>query len=279
MIKAGLMCAGLVMVAGLSARSQYFYKDILSNQVAMKERIALKEQKIRKIKVHSFEGNGEVSPGFFCEKEIGKDYRKMETYTRSNISGKSLMTSYYNDKDQLVRASDSSDLSVSTSIYEYDGNGNIARITSRSHSNDDDFSTQLIEEHVYTYNEKGRPVKMLRTRNGKDSAWIIFKHDEQGNVIDEIDNSKNGKHYYYYYNDKNRLTDIVKFNVVRNKLVPDFVFEYNSDGQVTQMVAVEEGVSNDYYTWKYTYNDGLRIIEKCFSKEKILLGYFEYEYD
>jgi hypothetical protein len=229
--------------------------------------------------VHSFEGNGEVSPGFFCEKEIGKDYRKMETYTRSNISGKSLMTSYFNDKDQLVRASDSSDLSVSTSIYEYDANGNIARITSRSHSNDDDFSTQLIEEHVYTYNEKGKPVKMLRTRNGKDSAWIVFKHDEHGNVIDEIDDSKNGKHYYYYYNDKNRLTDIVKFNVVRNKLVPDFMFEYNSDGQVTQMVAVEEGVSNDYYTWKYTYNDGLRIIEKCFSKEKILLGYFEYEYD
>jgi len=279
MIKAGLMCAGLVMIAGLSARSQYFYKDILSNQVAMKERIALKEQKIRKIKVHSFEGNGEVSPGFFCEKEIGRDYRKMETYTRSNISGKSLMTSYYNDKDQLVRASDSSDLSVSTSIYEYDSNGNIARITSRSHSNDDDFSTQLIEEHVYTYGENGKPLKMLRTRNGKDSASIVFKHDDNGNVIDEIDNSKNGKHYYYYYNDKNRLTDIVKFNLVRNKLVPDFVFEYNSDGQVTQMVSVEEGVSNDYYTWKYTYNDGLRIIEKCFSKEKILLGYFEYEYD
>src|SRR6187549_2035190 len=107
MMKAGLMSVGLVLITGMSVRAQYYYKDILSNKVAADERIALKEQKIRKIKVHSFEGNGEVSPGFFCEKEIGKDYRKIETYTRSNISGKSLMTSYYNDKDQLVRASDS----------------------------------------------------------------------------------------------------------------------------------------------------------------------------
>ena len=273
------MGVGMVLMATMSARAQYYYKDILSNKVAANERIALKDQKIRKIKVHSFEGNGEVSPGFFCEKEIGKDYRKIETYTRSNISGKSLMTSYYNDKDQLVRASDSSDLSVSTSTFEYDEKGNISRIISRSHSNDDDFSTQLIEEHQYVYDNNNRPVKMLRTRNGKDSAWILFKVDEHGIVIDVIDETKDGKHYYYYYNDKNRLTDIVKFNLVRNKLVPDFMFEYNSDGQVTQMVAVEEGVSNDYYTWKYTYNDGLRIIEKCFSKEKILLGYFEYEYN
>ncbi len=279
MIKAGLIGIGLVLITGGSASAQYYYKDILSNKVAGDERLVLKDQKIRKIKVHSFEGNGEVSPGFFCEKEIGKDYRKMETYTRSNISGKSLMTSYYNDKDQLVRASDSSDLSVSTSTFEYNDKGNIARIVSRSHSNDDDFNTQLIEAHEYYFDDNNRPVKMLRTRNGKDSAWIQFKLDDQGNVVDEIDESKNGKHYYYYYNDKKRLTDIVKFNTLRNKLVPDFVFEYNSVGQVTQMVAVEEGVSNDYYTWKYTYNDGLRIIEKCFSKEKILLGYFEYEYD
>jgi hypothetical protein len=45
------------------------------------------------------------------------------------------------------------------------------------------------------------------------------------------------------------------------------------------MVAVEEGMSGDYYNWQYVYGDeGQRIIEKCFSKENILLGYFEYEY-
>ena len=59
------MGVGMVLMATMSARAQYYYKDILSNKVAANERIALKDQKIRKIKVHSFEGNGEVSPGFF----------------------------------------------------------------------------------------------------------------------------------------------------------------------------------------------------------------------
>jgi hypothetical protein len=66
---------------------------------------------------------------------------------------------------------------------------------------------------------------------------------------------------------------------VLGKLLPDFTFEYNSANKVTQMVAVDEGVNRNYYTWKYVYNDGLKIIEKCFSKEGDLLGYFEYEYN
>ncbi|MEP7142489.1 MAG: hypothetical protein ABI707_06450 [Ferruginibacter sp.] len=271
----------LVLITAITApnKAQYYYKDIISNKQVFAERAALKEQKIRNIMVHSFEGNGETSPGFFCEKKISKDYRRIETYTKSNITGKALLSAYYNERDQLIQTTDSSDLSITTSLYQYDHNGNITGIISNSHSNDDDFATRLVEEHQYTYDEKGRPVKMLRTRNQKDSAIIIFTSDENGNITDENDMSKNGKHYYYYYNDKNRLTDIVKFNVVKDKLLPDLLFEYNSTGQVTQMVSVEEGPNSDYYTWKYVYNDGLRIIEKCFSKEKTLLGYFEYEYN
>jgi hypothetical protein len=239
----------------------------------------LKEQKIRNILVHSFEANGETSPGFFCEKKISKDYRRIETYTKSNITGKSLLTAHYNENDQLIQSTDSSEISVTSSVYHYDEKGNISSITSTSHSHDDDFATRLVEVHEYTYDAMGRPLKMLRTRNEKDTATIFFTLDEKGNVIDENDPGKNGRHYYYYYNDKNRLTDIVRFNALKGKLLPDFTFQYNSAGQVTQMVAVEEGINSDYNTWKYVYNDGLRIIEKCFSKENILLGYFEYEYE
>jgi len=262
-----------------TASAQYYYKDILSNKQVLAERVVLKEQKIRNIMVHSFEGNGEPSTGFYCQKKISKNYRKVETYTKSNISGKTLLTAIYNEKDQLIQSTDSSDLSVTSSTYLYDEKGNVTNIISRSQSNDDDFATVLVEEHQYFYDSKDLPAKMLRIRNGNDSAIVIFTADEKGNIIDENNTGKNGKHYYYYYNDKNRLTDIVKFNVVKNKLLPDFIFEYNSAGQVIQMVTVEEGVHNDYYTWKYIYNDGLRIIEKCFSKENILWVYFEYEYD
>jgi len=279
MTKPGFITILLLTLFTADSRAQYYYKDIVSNKQVIAEKQVLKEQKIRNILVHSFEGNGDDSRGFFCEKKISKDYRRIETYTKSNITGKSLQTAYYNDKEQLIQSTDSSELSSTTSVYQYDANGQITNILSNSHSNDDDFSTRLLEEHQYQYDAKGQPVQLLRIRNMKDTVQIIFTADDKGNIIDEKDMGKNGKHYYYYYNDKNRLTDIVKFNVVKNKLMPDFVFEYNSDGQVIQMVTVEEGMTSDYYTWKYVYNDGLRIIEKCFSRENILLGYFEYEYN
>ena len=70
-----------------------------------------------------------------------------------------------------------------------------------------------------------------------------------------------------------------EFNAVKGALKPDFIFEYNRQNQLIKMVAVEEGMSGDYYNWLYVYGDeGLKIIEKCFSRENILLGYFEYEY-
>jgi len=279
MTKSGSITILILTVFTAASQAQYYYKDIVSNKQVISEKQGLKEQKVRSILVHSFEGNGDDSPGFFCEKKISKDFRRIETYTKSNITGKSLQTAYYNDKDQLIQSTDSSELSSTTSMYQYDANGQITNIISNSHSNDDDFSTRLVEEHQYQYDAKSQPVQMLRIRNMKDTVQIIFTADDKGNIIDEKDMGKNGKHYYYYYNDKNRLTDIVKFNVVKNKLMPDFVFEYNSDGQVAQMVTVEEGMTSDYYTWKYVYNDGLRIIEKCFSRENILLGYFEYEYN
>jgi YD repeat-containing protein len=268
-----------IITRGPSIHAQYYYKDIVSNRQALSEKRALKEQNVRNILVHSFEGNGEASPGFFCEKKISKDYRRVETYTKSNITGKSLLTTYYNEADQLVQSTDSSEVLSSTTVYEYDSKGNISRIISNSHSADDDFSTRLLEEHQYSYDTGSRPARMLRIRNHKDTTIVSFTADEHGNITDETETGKNGKHYYYYYNDKNRLTDIVKFNPVKGKLLPDFLFEYNGEGQVTKMVAVEEGIGSDYNTWRYVYNDGLRIIEKCFSKENTLLGYFEYEYN
>ncbi|CAN5144520.1 hypothetical protein BH11BAC5_BH11BAC5_10600 [soil metagenome] len=275
--KAGFIFVSLSGIA-FQAMSQYYYKDLVSNQQAQVEKAVLQEQKIRTIVVHSFEGDKTPSEGFFCEKQISKNFRKMETYTRSYTTGKSLLTTNYNESGQLMQSTDSSEITVATSVYSYNSDGTIFNIVSNSRSADEDFNTALQEVHQYKYNDKKQPVQMLRIKNGKDSVLIDFILDEAGNVTDEIEPGKNGRHYYYYYDTKNRLTDIVKFNVVLGKLLPDFTFEYNSANKVTQMVAVDEGVNRNYYTWKYVYNDGLKIIEKCFSKEGDLLGYFEYEY-
>ncbi len=277
MKKTGMLFVLLVMIAHF-APAQYYYKDLVSNKQAQAEKAVLQQQKIKTIEVHSFEGDKTPSEGFFCEKKISKDYRRMETYTRSYTTGKALLTSFYNNTGQLMQSTDSSDITASTSFYQYNADGDIISIISTSHSSDEDFATLLKEEHRYKYNDKKQPIQMLRIKNNKDSVLTDFIIDEHGNVTDEIEPGKNGHHYYYYYDAKNRLTDVVKFNVVVGKLMPDFTFEYNSSNQVTQMISVEEGVSRNYYTWKYVYNDGVKIIEKCFSKENDLLGYFEYEY-
>ena len=269
----------LLMTVSTAGISQYHYLDIVSNLQLSSEMKQFKEQKIRDIQVHSFESNGDPSKGFFCKKKISKDYRKIETYTKSTISEKSILISRFNTEGQLIASNDSSAISSSSNFYQYDSKGHLTKVVNISSSMDDDFTTKLTEEHLYFYDAKGRCLKMLRIKNQSDTATVLFTSDEKGNIIDENDLGKNGKHYYYYYDSKNRLTDVVKYNSLRDKLLPDLLFEYNSASQVTQMITTEEGISNNYYVWKKTYNEGLRIIEKCFSKENELLGYFEFEYN
>ena len=269
----------LLMTVSTAGISQYHYLDIVSNLQLSSEMKQFKEQKIRDIQVHSFESNGDPSKGFFCKKKISKDYHKIETYTKSTISEKSILISRFNTEGQLIASNDSSAISSSSNFYQYDSKGHLTKVINTSASMDDDFTSKMNEEHLYFYDAKGRCLKMLRIKNQSDTATVLFTSDEKGNIIDENDLGKNGKHYYYYYDSKNRLTDVVKYNSLRDKLLPDLLFEYNSASQVTQMITTEEGISNNYYVWKKIYNEGLRIIEKCFSKENELLGYFEFEYN
>jgi YD repeat-containing protein len=266
-----------IFVNNISA--QYYYKDILSNKQLIVDMAVYKAHKLKTIEVNSFEADGQPSKGFFCEKKISKNYRQMETYSRSFVTNKSILTTSFDEKGLLIRSDDSSDVSVSTSDYKYDAAGNILSITSNSRSSDDDFTTSLIEVHQYSYNDKGQLQKMLRIKNNVDTTEIDFTIDAKGNVTDEIEVAVYGNHYYYYYDGLNRLTDIVRYNVVKQKPLPDFIFEYNDDGQLSKMVATQEGVNANYFVWQYVYDGELRIKEKCYSKENDLLGYFEYEYE
>lgn len=272
-----LLAAAFFLAACTSSlHAQFYYRDIISNNQLLKEMSRLKENKVRSIKIKTFEDDGVESDGFFCEKKISRDYKTTELFTRSNVSGASLFTSSFDDKGQILRTNDSSDISSSTNSYYYDAQNRIQRIVSSVRSSDDDFTNEIQEEHIYYYTEKNFPEKMIRVKNRYDSTVILFSLDDKGNLGIEKD-SKSGSKYYYYYDEKNRLTDIVHSNEFKPQLVPDYVFEYNSAGDISQMTANEEGGSN-YYVWKYVYENGLRSKERCFSKERKLLGSVEYEY-
>lgn len=261
-----LLFTVLVSLFGQFSKAQYYYKDIVINKQLIAEMALLKEQKIRTIKVNSFDREDEPSIGFFCEKKINKGFSKMETVSKSYATPGSVLTSSFNVKGQLEESIDSTEISVGYSRYQYDEKGNLISIESGSRSSDDDYSVDATETHRYFYNSQNQLQKLVKLKNNKDSVVINFVLDEKGNVIEE-QNTVTKQIYYYYYDNKNRLTDIVYFNNSLRKLLPVTMFEYNGLNQVTQMITAEEG-SLFYYTWKYTYENGLKLREKCFYNKK-----------
>lgn len=267
----------IFLLPGMCLQAQYYYKDIVSSNQLQADMARYKENKVRTINIKSFEDDGSPSEGFFAQKKISKDYSRTELFTRSQISAASLLTSSFNNKGQLLQTHDSSDISVTTNAYQYNSDGKISNIISSIRSRDDDFTSEIHEEHLYSYDEKGRPSKMIRVKNFRDSTIILFATDETGNISIEKD-TRSGTKFYYYYDIKNRLTDVVQENDFKIRMHPDYIFEYNnSAGLVSQMTATEEG-GNYYYVWKYTYDNGLRVRERCYTKERKLMGTIEYEY-
>ncbi len=269
------IAAAILLICTSSVQAQYFFKDIVSNNQLLANMKAYKENKVKKIILKSFEDNGAESEGFFCEKKINKDYTKTELYTRADISAASLFTSTFDKDGKLLRTYDSSLLSVTEIKYSYNTDQQISNIFSSVRSKDEDFNNSITEEHIYTY-ENNKPAKMIRVKNGSDTTNILFQLDDNGNVAIEKD-MKNGTKFYYYYDAKNRLTDIVQENEYSKNLKPDYIFEYNNAGLITQMTAMEEG-SKSYYVWKYSYDNGMRTKERCFTDERRLMGSIEYEY-
>jgi len=267
----------LLLLASTGTKAQYYYKDIVSNDQLQADMARYKENKVRTINIKSFEDDGSPSEGFFAQKKISKDYTRTELFTRSNISAPSLLISTFNSKGQLLQTHDSSEISVTHNTYQYNSDGKITSIVSGIRSSDDDFTSEIREEHLYSYDASGRPEKMIRVKNYRDSTTILFAPDEFGNIAIEKD-TRSGTKFYYYYDAKKRLTDVVQENDFKIRMQPDYLFEYNNyAGLVSQMTATEEG-GNNYYVWKYTYDNGLRVRERCYTKERKLMGTIEYEY-
>lgn len=265
-------------MAAFSSTAQYFYKDLWSNQQLSHEFNILKKEHLNTIKLKSFDEDGQPSDGFDCEKKINKDYTQSQMISKSNVTSQSLLTVDYNGNGQPIKTVDETPASTSTTEYEYNADGRL-KLMHISTKGDDD-SVAITETHEYVYNETGQPIKMIRKKGDILITTISFLTDSSGNIIEEdpAGNVADTK-FYYYYDNKNRLTDVVHYNDLAQRLLPEYMYEYNEQNLPEQMISTEEGSSN-YFIWKYTYNNkDLVSSEKCFSKQKELLGTIEYEYN
>ena len=266
----------LVIFFSTQGNAQFYYFDIIgtkqTNTLYKQVRVAA----YKKITGISYNGS-EPSKDFVLEQTISKDGKTILTRSASVGSTETFFTGYY-DVDRIVKSADSGKNAITTVQYEYDSTGKLQSINSVSNDFDGTFTNT--EDHLWSYNQKGLPEKMLKIKNMVDTTVVSFIYDEENQVAEErwTKSNRSIETYYYYYNQKKQITDIVKYNRKAKAMLPDFIFEYNDMDQLSQMTQTQSGSAN-YLIWRYTYNDqGLKVREVAYNKEKELMGRIEYSY-
>jgi uncharacterized protein RhaS with RHS repeats len=261
----------------LSADAQYYFNDIVTQQVASKQHQLLKSNNIRKVTATSFENDNQAADNFSLSQEINEDASQVITRSSTPESGLSITTSSYRG-NRLIKTDDSSAHVRSAITYTYDASGKLSIIRTITK---DAFMGSLSEEsHNWFYKENGQPAYMLRIKDKFDTTRIEFTYDEKGYVAEETWKKKNTslEHYYYYYDDAGHLTDVVRFNAKVKKMLPDFLYEYDADGRIIKATQVPANSSN-YIVWTYTYNSkGLKQQEVATNKQHQLIGKVDYRY-
>ncbi|OQP48994.1 hypothetical protein A4H97_29350 [Niastella yeongjuensis] len=245
----------------------------MTNEI-VKKRAVFQANKVKSVKMTSFDGNNQPIEGFGGTQAISAS--SITTETSTSLSGKDEITHYFNEKGLLTQSIDTTDGNKVIIQYAYDANNLITGITNMSFS-PGGYSTR--EQHLYFYKD-GKPEKMLKIKNSTDTTVVTFKLDEKDNVGEErsVHGGTELPVVYYYYDDKNRLTDVVRYNNRAKRLMPDYIFEYNEAGNLSMMLVTTAGGA-DYQKWYYRYNDqGLKQRDECFAKNKMMIGKIEYSY-
>lgn len=260
-----------------SASAQYYYKDVVGARESSNLIRALMKSKVSTVTLSSFDASNQQDNDFGVQQRFDPSARSLTTETRSQSSGSSHLVSYADANGNIIRTVDSSDMVVSTTEYRYDAAGQLSAVISSSA--DSGHTADENEQHLWEWKD-GKLVRMLRIKNGRDTSFVNFKLDEKGNLAEETETHRGvtAQPVYYYYNDNGLITDIVRFSKRAGRLLPEYMFEYNDAGQVSQKITVPENSSN-YLVWRYVYNaKGLKSRELIYNKQKKLTGKIEYQY-
>src|SRR5690606_21526305 len=104
----------------------------------------------------------------------------------------------------------------------------------------------VTETHHWQYDEKGWPVQMIKIKDGPDTTLVKFSLDKKGNIeVEEaFHNGLSQGKIYYYYDDQDRLTDVVRLNERAGRLVPDYIFEYEDNSDLSALTIIPEAGGN-----------------------------------
>ncbi|MBS1921493.1 MAG: hypothetical protein JST17_14665 [Bacteroidetes bacterium] len=268
----------LLLLVSAPSIAQYYYKDLLSAAQDSRKMKTYYLNKVNIITAAGYDAGGVKTNDFAEQQEILQGGAVLKTTTR-HISDITVSTTRFDDQSRLIEETDSSAGLLSITSYIYNTAGNIISIKNNIRDSGDEINSKEI--HNWYYDAQGRPERMLQILNDTDSTEYKFHLDEKGNVADEqpFKNGNAGEMIYYYYDDKNRLTDIVRYNERLKKLLPDYMFEYDEESHVIQKLTTLSNQNLGYLIWRYAFNDkGLKSKEALYNKDKVMTGKIEYTY-
>jgi len=265
-------------LSSLSLPAQYYYKDIIGTRDINQTIQLYLKNKVVSVEATGYDNENTKNSDFSETHDFlaGSNLLKISTREKTDISNE-----YYrfNPQGLLLSVSDTSSSAISTTTYNYDNKNNPVTITNEV--NDAADSVYENEVHQWFYNAEGKPERMLRIVNKNDTTDVRFSLDDRGNVIEELPFIKkiSREKTYYYYDSKNRLTDVVRFNIKAGRLLPDYLFEYSEKDQVTQKITTLSAGDVGYLIWRYVYDsNGLKTTEASFNRNKELTGKIQYRY-
>lgn len=268
----------LTILACTSLQAQYYYNDIIGVGETNRQMKTYIANKVRSVTATGIDPQGMKSTEFNEWQEVPENGALLKITTRN---GQSVTRVYYrfDEATRLFSATDSAEDVQNTTTYNYDANGRISSVQNVIQDSANDFNQTEI--HTWNYNSSGKPTSMWRSINNSDSLEVRFIHDEAGNPAEER-SFKRGVEtgaVFYYYDEKNRLTDIVRYNKKAKRLLPDYMFEYDDNDRVIQKITTITSLDLGYIIWRYLYNEqGLKTKEALFNKEKQQTGRIEYSY-
>lgn len=267
--------AMLCCYAALS-QAQYYFNDILLPQTAAINHHRIVQSRITTVTAVNYDGDNIPTDNFSYEKMIKKNGAETFTTTLMPANGKTFSWEFY-ELNALQKSIDSSGNILTTTQFNYTS-GNLPASIQMSY--DDAFMNIHTKElHFWTYNDN-TPVRMYRIKDNIDTMLVLLTTDATGKVIEEAwqRDGREVERYYYYYNENNQVSDIVRYNILAKRLLPDFTFDYNSSGDVIHMRQIISG-GTEYSSWLYTYDErGLKQSEKFYNKQNQLLGMILYSY-
>ncbi|RYD93538.1 MAG: hypothetical protein EOP50_10980 [Sphingobacteriales bacterium] len=264
----------LLLPCSFAASAQVYYRDIVGTRETNEQMARYREAGVRSVVLTSFDADGSKSDALNVQQAFTGNMLTTVTVLDSNNS---VLQTFLDEKGRVARTVDSSEAAMAITTYTYSSTGELERTESQTSDPTGKFVQR--EMHRWEWNA-GKPVRMVRIKNGTDSSVVRFVADEKGNISEERSKRAGLPEdvVYYYYNDAGRLTDIVRYNEKAKRLLPEYMFEYDEAGHVVQRITVP-GNNSNYTIWRYQFdNKGLKIREALYDRYKQLTGKVEYQY-